>query len=170
VGTLAKTDDDSLTYPGILPDVDLSYDLTNVGFEETMTLASVEGSKVPLAFHVSATDLSFRLEDTGAVSILVGDEVVGIIPPPSAVDSSIDPETGLPAEGKATYSLTDLGAGPYLLTVWPSRSHRSRCADRSRRRRAWWPTRRTGTAGSDRPPRNARPLASPRTHRPHSAR
>jgi hypothetical protein len=95
--------------------VDLTYDLTHSGYAETITLASKDAS--PPVFLLSSSDLSFRLEETGEVSILSADEVVGIIPPPVATDAAYDPDRGKGVEGSASYALTDLRGGGWELAT-----------------------------------------------------
>jgi YD repeat-containing protein len=107
--SIVQVDPSTLAYTGVLDGVDLTYTATALGYLETLTLASADAAK-SLVFDLSSSDLTFRLEKTGEISILSGEDVVATVPAPSALDSS-----DVPATGAASYALTDLGGGSYTL-------------------------------------------------------
>lgn len=112
---LSQTNDTALTYPGVAKDTDLGYTLTDGGYAEAVVLDSPDASG-SITFDLATTGLTLSQDGTGEVSILSGDQTVGLIPPPKAKDSSSDSK-GEAAVGPATQTLQDLGNGSYTLAL-----------------------------------------------------
>jgi len=109
--TKATAGDSSVTYPNVFTDTSLTYDPTNAGYGEKITLNSASAPS-SITFYVTSGTLTFRQETTGDVSVLSAGQVVATIPAPQVTDSSSPP-----AEGSAFYTLTDLGGGASTLAV-----------------------------------------------------
>ncbi len=80
--TTAAAGASTLTYPGVLPFIDLTYWLVPEGLREAIVMNSQAAENEPLAFTIRATGLSLRREtDTGEISVLdSAGTVVGTIP------------------------------------------------------------------------------------------
>jgi RHS repeat-associated protein len=106
-----------IAYPNVAPGVSLHYYSIPTGYVEDVVLASAPSASRS-SWRIQLTGLTLRLEPSGEISILssVG-AVVGILPPPVAIDSGHDAATGRGASKTFTYVIEDLGAGSYTLHV-----------------------------------------------------
>jgi hypothetical protein len=72
----------------VLPNGDFTYTMTPSGFKEEIQLLA-KAAPLPIVFRVEATNLTFRKETAGEISVQdTAGTVVGIIPAPTIIDSS----------------------------------------------------------------------------------
>ncbi|MGH9166603.1 MAG: RHS repeat-associated core domain-containing protein [Acidimicrobiia bacterium] len=106
---------ESVRYSDAAESLDLVYTATPLGYEEWVVLKEPPpGDRA--SWRIQATHLALRLEESGEISILAGDEVVGAFPPTLVGDSSQEPESA-GATTSFPYELQDLGGGRYELSV-----------------------------------------------------
>jgi YD repeat-containing protein len=93
--------DSMISYPDVLPGVDLSYEVRPSGIKELIILKETPGpqsDQVTFDFPVSLNGFTLDIAGSGAIRVL--DEVgklVYRIPDPYMYDSSVDPQSGLAA-------------------------------------------------------------------------
>lgn len=111
----AQVDGSTLTYPDVLRDADLTYEITPTGFRKAVTFRSpdADGS---IRYRVE-TDLALVEGENGELQVETrDDEVVAVIPPAFAEDADLDERKG---EGDRNHdierSFTQTEEGAYLL-------------------------------------------------------
>ncbi|MEX2458581.1 MAG: DNRLRE domain-containing protein, partial [Actinomycetota bacterium] len=116
-GTPVRASGNAATYADALPSTDLRYHSVASGFVEHVILKERPAADA-VAWDVTATDLTLRQEDSGEISILAGDEVVGGVPPVDVFDATAGPnETADSYAGGFERTLADLGDGRYRIEV-----------------------------------------------------
>ncbi|WP_326549262.1 LamG-like jellyroll fold domain-containing protein [Micromonospora sp. NBC_01813] len=111
-------DGETATYPEVFPGTDLELVARPDGVKETLILASPQAGS-EWVFPLTLDGVTARAGAGGSVE-LVDDagSVVASIPPAFMEDSSVDAETGLPAQSAAVaMELTEVDGGPALRLV-----------------------------------------------------
>ena len=105
-------------YIDVLPDADLSYEVTNGAVKEAVVLK--RAPKRPQSYSWLITGSNFTIEEgrDGSFDIVSGGKVAMSIPPAVVVDSSGRAGQSGPAEVNAPMTVTPSGDG-WLLTVTP---------------------------------------------------
>ncbi len=100
---VSKTAAQAVSYPSVLPDVNVRFWSNTLGYREAVVLGS--GSAAVPTFTITAQGLTLTQEPTGEIGLFDSSgKEVGIIPAPRATDASASAVTGLGAEGSASYS------------------------------------------------------------------
>ncbi|MGH2681923.1 MAG: DNRLRE domain-containing protein [Actinomycetota bacterium] len=115
-GLAVSAQDNALIYAGALEDTDFVFTVGYEGFKEEIVLKS-RSAPATVSFLLAATGLTLRSEADGAISVLSGEETIGVFPAPWVQDSAIDPIKGEGASGPVTQTLADLGGSRYRIEV-----------------------------------------------------
>jgi hypothetical protein len=108
VGALASTptvDGSSVRFTEVWPTTDVEYLVSAVGVDERIVLRSAQG---PASFAFDIDGAVPALNQTGGVDLLVGDKVVGVIPP-LTVETATDWIRPASVDGRFDVAVDDLG-------------------------------------------------------------
>ncbi|HEY2672806.1 MAG TPA: LamG-like jellyroll fold domain-containing protein, partial [Rugosimonospora sp.] len=111
----ATVDGSTTTYPGVLPQTDLSLTATGDGIKESLILHSATAAS-SWVFPLHLQGLSARIGDDGSVQYVdASSAVVETTPTAFMQDSNYNPQSMEPAASHAiTYQLTTVDGGPAL--------------------------------------------------------
>ncbi|MEO6088626.1 MAG: RHS repeat-associated core domain-containing protein [Umezawaea sp.] len=107
-----RVDGAKITYPAVLPGVDLTLSATADGVKEDLLLASAR-TPTSYAFTLKPRGAKPRLADSGAVELVDGDQVVAVIPPGFMQDSASTPQRS----EAVRYALTEVDDRTWTLRV-----------------------------------------------------
>ncbi len=107
-----------LTYPDAMPGVDVKFQSTDIGYEDSIIFNDDRQNGV-FAFDVTVGGgLSLSLQKDGSIGLLdAGGKLIGAMPAPTASDSATNKLTGGLDEGQVSYQLSNDGPGEYTLTL-----------------------------------------------------
>lgn len=115
----AKLDDHGISYPEVLPGIDLDYRMTAEGVKEFVVLKERPTSAPRLRFPLKLKGVTMRALEDDSIGFFDGNGAeVAHVPPGLAFDSSGDRSRGdEPARTPVSYEVTESDGGPVLEVV-----------------------------------------------------